>query len=48
MATTTSALPTTLGLRIDRVGDLSLPMSEFHVRAVGEHAKLKIKQPSQP
>jgi hypothetical protein len=32
--TTTPALPTTLGLRIDRVGDLPLPLSEFHARVL--------------
>ena len=32
--TTTPALPTTLGLRIDRVGDLPLPLSDFHARVL--------------
>lgn len=32
--TTTPALPSTLGLRIDRVGDLPLPLSDFHAKLI--------------
>jgi hypothetical protein len=45
--TTTPALPTTLGLRIDGVGDLPLPLSDFHARVLkSDRNSCEIKEES--